>query len=62
MRHVEDEQIVKQARLILSVVPPSEALALARRFTPLLGKPGHSAMFVDCNAIRVSTIEEIGRA
>lgn len=47
------------AELILSVVPPGEAIALAERFVPALGKRGSAATFVDCNAVSPRTKQEL---
>ncbi len=41
-------QDVARADIILSVLPPSEALTLAERYAPLLPA---TALYVDCNAI-----------
>jgi 3-hydroxyisobutyrate dehydrogenase-like beta-hydroxyacid dehydrogenase len=58
MVDADDGDIVERASLILSVVPPADAKALAARFAPLLkGKDG--PVFVDCNAIAPSTITAI---
>lgn len=61
MRHAEDDEIVEQAKLILSIVPPAEAKALAERFAALLGRTEHRPVFVDCNAVGVTTVTDIGR-
>lgn len=47
------------AELILSVVPPGEAIALAERFVPALEKRGNAATFVDCNAVSPQTKQEL---
>lgn len=61
MLHAEDEQIVEQAKLILSIVPPAEASALAERLAVPLGKTDRRPIFVDCNAVGVTTVTDIGR-
>jgi len=48
---------IAQADMLLSVLPPSEALALAERFAPLL-RPGF--LYADCNAISPALAERIG--
>ena len=50
-------EAVAQADMLLSVLPPSEALALAGRYAPLL-RPG--MLYADCNAISPALAERIG--
>lgn len=50
-------QAVAQADMLLSVLPPAEALALAERFSTLL-HPG--IVYADCNAISPALGERIG--
>jgi putative dehydrogenase len=47
-----------EADIILSIVPPGEAVAVARRFAPLLA--GKVAVYVDCNAVSPETAIAIG--
>jgi L-threonate 2-dehydrogenase len=61
MLHVDDQRLVDEASMILSIVPPAEAGALAERFAARLGSAAHAPIFVDCNAISVSTLLSIGR-
>jgi putative dehydrogenase len=61
MRHVDDQRLVDEACMLLSIVPPAEAAALAQRFAARLGSAAHAPIFVDCNAIGVSTLLGIGR-
>ncbi len=58
---VDDQRLVDDASIILSIVPPAEAAALAARFAPRLAAAKHAPVFVDCNAISVSTVMDIGR-
>lgn len=46
------------ADIVLSIVPPAEAVSLARQLAPVLGvrKP----VFVDCNALDVHTVQNVG--
>lgn len=46
-----------QADMLLSVLPPAEALALAERVAPLL-RPG--MVYADCNAVSPALAERIG--
>ncbi len=61
MKDVDDQRLVDDASIILSIVPPAEAAALAARFAPRLAAAKHAPVFVDCNAISVSTVMDIGR-
>jgi L-threonate 2-dehydrogenase len=48
------------ADTVLSILPPGEALALARRMVPALR--GREAIFADCNAVSPATVREIAAA
>jgi 3-hydroxyisobutyrate dehydrogenase-like beta-hydroxyacid dehydrogenase len=61
MQHVDDQRLVEQAGMILSIVPPADAVALAERFAARLGGAARAPVFVDCNAVSVSTVIGIGR-
>lgn len=50
---------VAGADIVLSIVPPAEALSLAHRLAPALG--ARRTVFVDCNALDVRTVQEVGR-
>jgi 3-hydroxyisobutyrate dehydrogenase-like beta-hydroxyacid dehydrogenase len=58
MRAVDDARLM-QADLFLSIVPPGEALALARRFAPLLERANKKPLYVDCNAVNPQTMSRI---
>lgn len=60
MRHAEDAEIVERSALILSIVPPADAVALAQRFAKLFAGTDRRPAFVDCNAIGVDTMTAIG--
>ncbi len=47
------------ADIILSVVPPAEAIGLPQRLAPALTASAHKPIFVDCNAIDVGTLEKV---
>ena len=49
---------VADAEIILSIVPPGEALGVAERLVPLLA--GKRTVYVDCNAVSPQTKERIG--
>jgi putative dehydrogenase len=47
------------ADFILSIVPPSEAVALAARLAPALTASNSKPIYVDCNAISPPTVERV---
>jgi len=47
----DDDSLVAQAQLLLSVVPPDAAIGLAQRFAPVIARAAHKPVYVDCNAI-----------
>jgi L-threonate 2-dehydrogenase len=53
-----DEEITA-ADFVLSILPPGDALSLARRFAPSLGASNAKPVFVDCNAINPVTVERV---
>jgi 3-hydroxyisobutyrate dehydrogenase-like beta-hydroxyacid dehydrogenase len=55
------DQEVARADYFLSILPPSEALALAERMAALIGPSNHKPVYVDCNAVSPPTKEEIGQ-
>jgi L-threonate 2-dehydrogenase len=50
------------ADLVLSIVPPAEALPLARRLAPVLVPRGSAVVFADCNAVSPETVQTIAAA
>lgn len=54
-----DDEIVA-ADIILSVVPPKDAVGLAVRLKPAIVRAAKKPIYVDCNAVAPSTAEEIG--
>ncbi|GJD53490.1 hypothetical protein OPKNFCMD_6266 [Methylobacterium crusticola] len=63
MQEAGDDEIVARAAVILSIVPPADALALAERFAaPLAAAAGAGPVFVDCNAVGVETVRAAGEA
>lgn len=50
---------IASADIILSIVPPAEAIALAERLAPALTASAHKPVFVDCNAIDTGTMEKV---
>lgn len=55
-----DDAMVAEASIILSIVPPGEALALAKRLEPALAGASHRPIYVDCNAVSPETARRIG--
>ncbi|AYD01478.1 NAD(P)-dependent oxidoreductase [Neorhizobium sp. NCHU2750] len=47
------------AEIVLSIVPPAEAVAVARRFADEARRQDRSAVYVDCNAISPATMKEV---
>ncbi len=54
----EDEAIA-DADIILSIVPPGEAVALAERLAALIARHNKKPVVVDCNAVNVDTVKRI---
>jgi 3-hydroxyisobutyrate dehydrogenase-like beta-hydroxyacid dehydrogenase len=54
MQPADDDRLAK-ADFLLSIVPPGEALALARRLAPILAAADGKPIYVDCNAISPPT-------
>ena len=57
-----DDQFAAQADVILSIVPPGDAVALAERLAPAIKRAGRKTLYVDCNAVSPQTAERIGKA
>jgi 3-hydroxyisobutyrate dehydrogenase-like beta-hydroxyacid dehydrogenase len=58
MRAVDERQLA-EADYFLSIVPPGEALALARRLAPVLTAANKKPVYADCNAVSPATMREI---
>ena len=56
-----DEEIVS-VDFILSILPPRQALSLAKRFVPPLSSSKRKPVYVDCNAINPATLKEVAAA
>lgn len=56
----DDAALVRSADVLLSIVPPGEALGLARRIAAALRETRASLVYVDCNAISPRTTCEVG--
>jgi 3-hydroxyisobutyrate dehydrogenase-like beta-hydroxyacid dehydrogenase len=55
MQPVADAQLT-EADFLLSIVPPGEALALARRLAPVLAAANKKPIYVECNAVSPRTM------
>jgi L-threonate 2-dehydrogenase len=53
---------IAAADLILSIVPPGDALALAERLKPALARGNRKPAYVDCNAVNPKTVAGIDAA
>jgi 3-hydroxyisobutyrate dehydrogenase-like beta-hydroxyacid dehydrogenase len=49
-----------RADFFLSILPPSEALSLAKRMAALIAPSNHKPVYVDCNAVSPPTKVKIG--
>ncbi len=54
-----DEVGIAEAAFVLSVVPPGDALALAERLAPALGRAAAKPVYIDCNAVNPETAARI---
>src|SRR5262245_14206726 len=57
---VNDEEAAS-ADLLLSIVPPGDALALSERFAPILRARNEKPVYVDCNAVSPVTAADIAK-
>jgi 3-hydroxyisobutyrate dehydrogenase-like beta-hydroxyacid dehydrogenase len=60
MISVDDAELAREASILLSVVPPGEAVGLAERLRPALAGTSHNPLYVDCNAVAPATAQSIG--
>ncbi len=58
MKAVGDAELA-DADMILSIVPPGEALAFAERMAPHIRAAARKPLFVDCNAVSPATVRKI---
>jgi 3-hydroxyisobutyrate dehydrogenase-like beta-hydroxyacid dehydrogenase len=58
MQPVADAQLT-EADFLLSIVPPGEALALAKRLAPVLTVANKKPVYVECNAVSPRTMLDI---
>jgi putative dehydrogenase len=55
-----DEAGIAACDIVLSIVPPGEALALAKRLAPHLSNSVRKPVYADCNAINPETARTVG--
>src|SRR5262249_50865492 len=53
------EEDAASADLVLSIVPPGQALGLSERFAPILRARNEKPVYVDCNAVSPRTVADI---
>ncbi|MGA8953897.1 MAG: DUF1932 domain-containing protein, partial [Pseudolabrys sp.] len=58
MRPVDD-RVLAEADFLLSIVPPGDALALAKRLSPVLTAANKKPVYVECNAVSPPTMLKI---
>ncbi len=58
MQDVDERQLM-EADFFLSIVPPGEAMALAKHFAPLLSAANRKPVYADCNAVSPATMTGI---
>jgi putative dehydrogenase len=58
----DDDAIALEAGFLLSIVPPGQAIAVARRFHGPLARAAKKPVFVECNAISPDTMRRIADA
>ena len=54
--------LVRWADLVLSILPPGDALALARRLAPVLAERPGRVLYADCNAVSPPSVQDIAAA
>lgn len=58
---LSDQELVAQADIFLSIVPPAVAAETADRFRALIEVQAHKPVFIDCNAIAPQTLHAMAR-
>ena len=54
-----EERALAEADFLLSIIPPGDALGLAKRLAPVLTAANTKSVYVDCNAVSPSTVLKI---
>ena len=55
----DEDDLVRSVDLVLSVLVPSEAVAVAERIAASMGRTGARPAFADCNAVAPQTVRKI---
>ena len=55
----DDRDLIAGAGFLLSIVPPAQAVAVARRFCGLLNEARPKPVYVECNAVSPATVQGI---
>jgi 3-hydroxyisobutyrate dehydrogenase-like beta-hydroxyacid dehydrogenase len=55
----EDAALIAEADMVLSILPPGDAVALAQRLAPVLRASAKKPVYVDCNAISPATLAAV---
>ena len=58
----DDAELVRDSGFVLSIVPPAEAVPLARRLAPALADTTTKPVYVECNAVSPVTVAEAATA
>jgi len=56
----DDETLIGQCDVMLSILPPAEALGLAQRLAPALSRQAGRVLYADCNAVAPETVRRVG--
>ena len=54
-----EERALAEADFLLSIIPPGDALSLAKRLGPVLTAANTKPVYVDCNAVSPPTVLKI---
>jgi len=54
-----EERALAEADFLLSIIPPSDALGLAKRLAPVLTAANTKPIYVDCNAVSPPTVLKV---
>jgi 3-hydroxyisobutyrate dehydrogenase-like beta-hydroxyacid dehydrogenase len=55
----DDARLIDGADVVLSIVPPGQARAVAAQFAPVLAKAAAKPAYVDCNAVAPASVDAI---
>ncbi|MBI3512703.1 MAG: DUF1932 domain-containing protein [Proteobacteria bacterium] len=55
----DDDKLIAGCDVFLSIIPPGESVALAERIAKAMKRTGAKPVYVDCNAVSVSTMQRV---